>query len=498
VTGSATPASGSTTKTLTASVTASERTMALVDLEVSDAAGRTAYHRAWNNQTFQANSARTFSTTWTPPATASGTYTVKIGVYAPGWGDLFAWNNRAGTFTAGSSSSTTTTTTTAATTTTTAATTTTTRPTTTTTTRPTTTTTGATTTTAMPAGDAMHHACPGVPDVTPLGAVPPALPMMCDMLNSGGRDTHTAGANSWLDDFNHGQLMANIPAAYKVFNGVQCQQNLATATGCKYGTFLHNNHWMQDIYGPAGTGGGAFMRPDRSFNFENGKLTIEFDLAAGGLNYFDEWPEVIVSNSSSPVGFNYGPTPSKGIDDGGYGYGQFGGYYTVGIRMNGDRAPIAAMYDNTQRGFACGRLFEIAWYLDGSNGQSAGCPRLVFNKLGGEPGLAQRELGADMDAWRVCRGNDPDTNCRDRFRWEITTTSLTVYVNGVKWMSHTLPAGQTLPSQFTNNPVYVYFAGWQTQTHHTATARFHWDRMAINGNLPLSQSPTCTPTVPCS
>ena len=39
-------------------------------------------------------------------------------------------------------------------------------------------------------------------------------------------------------------------------------------------------------------------------------------------------------------------------------------------------------------------------------------------------------------AVRTCRGDDPDINCRDRFRWELTQDKITLYANGKKLMEH--------------------------------------------------------------
>jgi hypothetical protein len=53
----------------------------------------------WDKQAFVANQTRTFSTTWSVPASASpGSYTVKIGIFSPGWGTLYNWNNSAAVF----------------------------------------------------------------------------------------------------------------------------------------------------------------------------------------------------------------------------------------------------------------------------------------------------------------------------------------------------------------------------------------------------------------
>src|SRR3712207_7201487 len=49
-------------------------------------------------------------------------------------------------------------------------------------------------------------------------------------------------------------------------------------------------------------------------------------------------------------------------------------------------------------------------------------------------------------AFRRCVGTDPDLNCRDRFRWELTKTSFTIYVNGVKYLEWAdMPPDKQLP-----------------------------------------------------
>ena len=85
---------------LRAQVKASKNTNALVDLEVYNSAGQLVHQRFWDNQGFRADRGRTFSSSWTVPAKLPpGTYTVKVGVFAPGWVPMFAWNNSAATFT---------------------------------------------------------------------------------------------------------------------------------------------------------------------------------------------------------------------------------------------------------------------------------------------------------------------------------------------------------------------------------------------------------------
>ena len=85
---------------LTATVKSGTAIAALVDLEVYSSGGQKVYQRAWDNQSFGAGVSRTFSSQWTVPTSlAPGVYTVKVGIFAPGWAGMFAWNDSAATFT---------------------------------------------------------------------------------------------------------------------------------------------------------------------------------------------------------------------------------------------------------------------------------------------------------------------------------------------------------------------------------------------------------------
>jgi hypothetical protein len=96
--GSSTVAAGSNQE-ITVTVTSTAATTALVDVEVYNAAGQKVFQQYWDNQGFAAGTARSFGTSWTVPAsTAAGTYTVKVGIFSPGWGTLLGWNNSAATF----------------------------------------------------------------------------------------------------------------------------------------------------------------------------------------------------------------------------------------------------------------------------------------------------------------------------------------------------------------------------------------------------------------
>jgi hypothetical protein len=335
---------------------------------------------------------------------------------------------------------------------------------------------------AEPHGAAMHMACPGVPDWTPIGAVAPAVPMLCDHLIAGVPATFQNGANSWLDDFDHGALMAEMSDGYKRFEVSSLDSNART------NTFRHNDHWMVDVFAPGGGVGGSMMRPDRAFRFENGKLVVETDVAADIVEYEGfAWPEITVSTASSPDGQPYGPTPARSTGDDLYAYGRFGGYDTVGIRLTGSQ-PIMAYYDTSERGFACGRVWELSWFQDGT-GQCD--PDQNATIWGGFDGAAP-------GAVRTCRGDDPDVNCRDRFRWELTRDQITLYANGRKLMEHTaVPGKHLVPDAILNGDVYVYFSDSVYQPPSDRVIRFHWDRVAVNPSSGLTASPTCTAAAPC-
>jgi hypothetical protein len=88
------------TERITVNVRATAAANALVDIEVYDSAGNKVYQRYFDGQSFSANVSRSFSASWSVPRTGStGTYTVRVGVFSPGWGQLYHWNSSAATFT---------------------------------------------------------------------------------------------------------------------------------------------------------------------------------------------------------------------------------------------------------------------------------------------------------------------------------------------------------------------------------------------------------------
>jgi len=88
------------TERVTISVRSNLAATALVDIEIYDPAGKRVSQRVFDRQSFAAGVSRSFTASWVVPAGAPrGTYVVKVGIFKPGWGALYHWNNRAVTFT---------------------------------------------------------------------------------------------------------------------------------------------------------------------------------------------------------------------------------------------------------------------------------------------------------------------------------------------------------------------------------------------------------------
>lgn len=72
---------------------------AIVDMEIFDSANRPVLQQYIPGQTFAAGETKSYDWFWTVPGNQpGGAYTVKVGVFADGWGQLYMWNNSATTF----------------------------------------------------------------------------------------------------------------------------------------------------------------------------------------------------------------------------------------------------------------------------------------------------------------------------------------------------------------------------------------------------------------
>ena len=81
-------------------VKASSSTTVLVDVEVYGPDGTKVYQKVYDNQSLSAGTTKSFSPAWAVPRYAQkGTYTVKIGIFKPGWAGMYDWDDSAATFT---------------------------------------------------------------------------------------------------------------------------------------------------------------------------------------------------------------------------------------------------------------------------------------------------------------------------------------------------------------------------------------------------------------
>ena len=306
-------------------------------------------------------------------------------------------------------------------------------------------------------------------DTVPLGALAPAIPEWCKDPLVAGLDTHAEGANSWVDDFDHGQTHAALNGAY-----VSGDLGLTDSI-----FFQHNNHWMVDIQGPGK--GAAWMRPNRSFAAENGTLVVETEVAPSIATYNtstlgDFWPEIVVTSA---------PAPTFSRPDALYLYDEFANNWTFGCRLQRDGSPICALFNNSAGGAGSGgRVWEASWF------QCAGSISCSGGATWAAPG-----------AWKTCsNSDDPDAICRNKFRLELTNDSFTLYVNGQRYFQQKgLPSLNNLLAQ----PLYVY-NGSVVYQFGSGVLRAHWDHLAVNpessgGSTPppptqTTAVPTATPT----
>ena len=248
----------------------------------------------------------------------------------------------------------------------------------------------------------------------PLGALlgRPA-PVWCYDPMEADAPTLVNGANSWLDEFNHGASLTALGGGYRTFE-------VGTIGRARH--WRHADHWMVDVEGNDPDGpppydfGATMMRPDRTFRAINGTLVIEAEVAAGVVDYQGiAWPELVVTTAAAPTQLR---------PNGTYVYEAFPvtGRSGAASRPMGRRpAPCSTTRPAATRPRESGR----------SATSSAATPR---GRSAPRSTAATRSVVPNVH--RFCQGTDPDTNCRDRFRWEISADKLTLYVNGTRYMEH--------------------------------------------------------------
>lgn len=311
----------------------------------------------------------------------------------------------------------------------------------------------------------------------PMGGIAPQRPIWCEALQP-GTDTHDEAANAWTDDFNHGQQFARLNPAYvEGFFGDGDARH-----------FQHNDHWMLDIESDNSFGAliGAWMRPNRKFQTQpNGTLVVEFEVAGpiagtrdvGQLS--DSWPEIVLSTAPNPPGMqSWGSHLRR---NGTYLYEAFPGYWTFGCRMQQSKHPICALYRNDFG--TAGTDPSRVWEINQNGGE-------VTFERGGGPG------GLNPAAWKGCTTTqDPDTACRNKFRWEIRANHVKLYVNGQEFYEAGLI--DTNMNNILQNPggFYVFNGDFAYRMTPGRALRFHWDHLAVNPELLTAPVNTPTPTV---
>lgn len=297
---------------------------------------------------------------------------------------------------------------------------------------------------------------------TPAGALPDQPgPVFCS-IEEDGADTAVSRGNSWVDEFDHGQSFASlVDRSYRVFDDVGFVHDTVH--------WRHADHWMVDVAtNPPGkpqgwVRGGAMMRPDRSFRFEDGMLVVEADAAAAVDDYgANAWPELVVTTGAEPT--DVGSL---------YAYDDFPEDWTLGCRLQGSRYPVCALKSDTgdvEERRPASRPWEMSAHQLVGDAHFGGA--LYVEGL-------QR-------LWRVCAGTDPDIACRDRFRLELESDRVGLYVNGERYFEQTGPS--LVPEELLTGDVYVYFAS-MVVSHPAEVVRFHWDRLAVNPGSPPTPAP---------
>jgi len=322
----------------------------------------------------------------------------------------------------------------------------------------------------------------------------PEYPIWCYPQPQAGAPTRVNTGASWVDTWDNDgpsiQTLNDGDYDYKVFPRLDSR--------FKSGAFINSNHWMVDLVdvSPFRLSGGILISPNQRFPFQNGTLTVEADAAQGtdGMGGADHYYELDVSPADAPTPWTV---------DSLYGYGQFGGRGAMGCRLE-NPAIVCAMYDNSNRvtGGECPNDGRVCTNNGGRPGrvwetQGIGTSRTASSIQGGYREWVIPNSGGlrVQDVMRSCGPNIHDLHCRDRFRMELTRTSVHLYSNGYPILlidglyavNPATGADNRIPQEWLNNGARFYMTSWINSGQHTPL-RWHWNNVAVNPPYPASAS----------
>lgn len=334
----------------------------------------------------------------------------------------------------------------------------------------------------------------------------PEYPIWCYPQPQAGAATAVRTANSWVDSWDNGgpsvQTLNDGDYDYRVFE--RLARNPGDPRGnTKFKCFINTDHWMCDGVDTSTDrlSGGILVSPDQTFSAINGALVVEADAAQGapGMGGADHYYELDVTNGTAPTEYTV---------DGLYGYGQFGFIGAVGCRLE-NPAIVCAMYDDSGRatdGRCTGTTNNPSVVRQCTNG-TGGFSGRVWETQGVGTALTGANVQGGYQDWvipgggglrvrdvmRTCPNNVHDFHCRDRFRMELTRTSLHLYANGypvllIDGLTARNSEGQDarIPQAFLDQGRF-YMTSWINSGQHTPL-RWHWNQVAVNPPYPLSES----------
>jgi hypothetical protein len=283
-------------------------------------------------------------------------------------------------------------------------------------------------------------------DRQPIAAPAGAAPIWCGPALVDTPATFSNGANRWADDFGGTVGPAAIADrqdrrfGYYVYDSVGGKVTQTAA-------YRSHNGWGTDVC-CAGDYGGTMVRPDRSFQSVGGTFAVEADVATPdsyGTPGASAWPELAVSTEDHPTD-----------QDNVYaGYGNFGRGYTVGCDLMPSRSPICYLFQGKDKVWTAGSTAQDAATVTGGG---------PWNGL--------------EKAWRTCPASADIDTCLNRFRLELTSTRLTLFVNGVMYMQATFRSGMQLPPALFAGPLYAYCDSFVYRP--SSVVLFRWKYVSIN------------------